>query len=52
MTSNRSVQAILMSGYAEQPAIGQMDGQGFASFIQKPFAFAELSTVIRTVISQ
>jgi two-component system, cell cycle sensor histidine kinase and response regulator CckA len=46
------VRAILMSGYAEQSAIGQMDGKGFAGFIQKPFAIAELTTVIRTVIGQ
>ena len=46
------VRAILMSGYAEQSAVGQMDGKGFAGFIQKPFAIVELTTVIRTVIGQ
>lgn len=44
------VKAILTSGYNEQSAISQFAGKGLSGFIQKPFRYEELLTVIRKVL--
>jgi DNA-binding NtrC family response regulator len=41
---------VLMSGFNEQEALVRFAGKGIASFIQKPFAFDSLRTVIRSVL--
>ena len=44
------VPVVLMSGFNEQEALVRFAGKGIASFIQKPFTFDSLRTVIRSVL--
>lgn len=44
-----NVKAILTSGYNEQTAIDQFAGKGLAGFLQKPFRFEELVSIVRKV---
>ena len=41
---------VLMSGFNEQDAIAQFTGKGLAGFLQKPFQFEDLMTVLRTTL--
>jgi len=41
---------MMMSGYNEQDVSNQFAGQGFASFVQKPFRPAELVAKLRSVL--
>ena len=45
-----NVKAILTSGYNEQSAISQFAGKGLSGFIQKPFRYEELLSVVRRVL--
>lgn len=45
------VRVVLTSGYNEQTATSRFAGKGLAAFIQKPYRFEELRTVIRNVLS-
>jgi len=45
-----TVKAILTSGYNEQTATSQLEGKGLAAFIQKPYHFEELRSVVRRVL--
>lgn len=44
------VKVILTSGYNEQSAISQFAGKGLAGFIQKPYRYADLLTVVRKAL--
>ncbi|HEX5691703.1 MAG TPA: response regulator, partial [Roseiflexaceae bacterium] len=44
------VQVILMSGYNEQTATSQFDGNPPAAFIQKPYRFEELRAAVRKTL--
>ena len=44
------VRVVLMSGFNAQEAVVRFTGKGLASFLQKPFAFAELRDVLRSVL--
>ena len=43
---------VLMSGFNEQDAIAQFTGKGLAGFLQKPFQFEELMTVMRATLGR
>ena len=51
MTIEPSVKALVISGYADDPAILDHDHWGFAGAIRKPFRLDELSTALRKVMS-
>ena len=44
------VRVVLMSGFNVQEAVVRFTGKGLASFLQKPFALAELRDVLRSVL--
>ncbi len=47
-----NVRVVLMSGFNEQEAISRFTGKGLASFLQKPFGFEELNTVLQEVFAK
>ena len=44
------VRVILMSGFSEKEATARFVGKGLASFLQKPFGFDDLRTLLATVL--
>lgn len=46
------VLTILSSGYNEQTATSRFAGKGLAAFIQKPYTFEELQTIVRQVLEK
>ncbi len=46
------VKVVLSSGYNEHSAIGQFAGKGLVGFIQKPYGYDELKTIVRKVLEQ
>ena len=48
---NPEVIVILTSGYSEHSAMSQFSGKGLAGFIQKPFRFDDLMTLVRQIHS-
>lgn len=45
------VRVILTSGYDEKVATDRFAGSGMAGFIQKPYSFEQLSSVVRTALA-
>jgi PAS domain S-box-containing protein len=45
------VKTILASGYNEQTATSRFAGKGLAAFIQKPFRYEDLMTLVRKVLA-
>jgi two-component system, cell cycle sensor histidine kinase and response regulator CckA len=45
------IRAVMMSGFNEQEASRHFSGQEMAGFLQKPFAFEELSGVVQRVLA-
>ena len=45
------VRIVLSSGYAEEDAIHDLDQQGLAGFVQKPYTPSELLRVVRDSLS-
>ena len=43
------VQVILMSGFNEPEAAARLEGQGWAAFVQKPFAIETLREILRSL---
>jgi PAS domain S-box-containing protein len=44
------VQVVLTSGYNEQEAVSRFTGKGLASFLQKPFEYEGLQTIVQRVL--
>ena len=44
------VRVILMSGFSEKEATARFVGKGLASFLQKPFGFDDLRTLLASVL--
>lgn len=48
----KDIKIILTSGYNEQTATSHFVGKGLAGFIQKPYSFEELSSLVRSVMKE
>jgi two-component system, cell cycle sensor histidine kinase and response regulator CckA len=45
------VRVVLTSGYNEQEAVQEFIGKGLAGFIQKPYSFTQLRTLVDDVMA-
>jgi len=45
------VRVVLMSGFEEHQAVSQFNGKGLASFLQKPFSFERLTTIVKDALA-